>query len=61
MPIPKPAWGTLPYLRRSRYHWKASSGEVVFFDAGLQEVVTVYALAAADNFAVALGGEDVYA
>ena len=36
-------------------------GKVVFFDAGLQEVVAVYALAAADDFAVALGGEDVYA
>src|SRR5579863_7817484 len=26
MPMPKPAWGTLPYFRRSRYHLNASSG-----------------------------------
>ena len=31
------------------------------FDALLEEVVAVDALAAADDFAVALGGEDVYA
>src|ERR1700733_13382657 len=35
--------------------------EVVVFDALLEEVVAVYALAAAYDFAVALGGEDVYA
>ena len=33
--------------------------EVVLFDAGLEEVVAVDALRAADDFAVALGGEDV--
>ena len=60
MPMPKPEWGTLPYLRRSRYHWKASMGRL-WLDAGLEEVVVVYALAAADDFAVAFGGEDVYA
>src|SRR5579864_2704804 len=26
MPMPNPPWGTLPNLRRSRYHLKASSG-----------------------------------
>ena len=31
------------------------------FDAGLEEVVVVDALGAADDFAVAFGGEDVYA
>ena len=31
----------------------------MFFDAGFQEVVGVYALGAADDFAVAFGGEDV--
>jgi hypothetical protein len=36
-------------------------GEVVAFDAGFQEVVVVYALAASYDFAVAFGGEDVYA
>src|ERR1700734_1218086 len=33
--------------------------EVVLFDAGFEEVVAVDALGAADDFAVALGGEDV--
>ena len=33
--------------------------EVVLDDAGFEEVVAVDALAAADDFAVALGGEDV--
>jgi hypothetical protein len=33
--------------------------EAVFFDAGFEEVVGVNALGAADDFAVALGGEDV--
>src|SRR6266853_3522319 len=28
MPMPKPECGTLPYLRRSRYHLKASSGRL---------------------------------
>src|SRR3989338_5220567 len=28
MPRPKPPWGTLPYLRRSRYQRKASSGSL---------------------------------
>ena len=40
---------------------EGGEGEVVVFDALLEEVVGVYALAAADDFAVALGGEDVYA
>ena len=34
-------------------------GQAVFFDAGFEEVVGVDALGAADDFAVALGGEDV--
>lgn len=33
--------------------------EMVLFDAGLEEVVAVDALGAADDFAVAFGGEDV--
>ncbi len=33
--------------------------EVVGFDAGFEEVVVVDALGAADDFAVAFGGEDV--
>src|ERR1700678_535714 len=33
--------------------------EVVLFDAGLEEIVGVDALGAADDFAIAFGGEDV--
>jgi len=39
----EPEWGTLPYWRRSRYHWKAA-WEVVVLDALLEEVVAVDAL-----------------
>ena len=60
-PRPKPACGTEPYWRRSRYQSKASSGSLCSLDALLEHVEVVLALAAADDLAVALGREHVHA
>ena len=59
MPMPKPPCGTLPKRRRSRYHSNASRGSLCSSMRLEQQVVVVEALAAADDFAVALGREDV--
>ena len=59
MPMPKPPWGTVPYLRRSMYQSKASLRKLVLVDAAQQQFGIVDALAAADDFAVAFGREDV--
>ncbi len=59
MPMPKPAWGDAAVFAQVEVPLEGVEREVVLDDAGFEEVVAVDALAAADDFAVALGGQDV--
>ena len=61
MPMPKPACGTVPYLRRSMIPVEGFARQIVFFEALQQQIEIVNALAAADDFAVAFGRDHVHA
>ena len=60
MPMPNPACGTVPYLRRSRYQSNASFGSLCSSIRWIEQVVIVDALAAADDLAVAFRREHVH-
>ena len=49
------------YLRRSRYHLKASSGSLCSSNALQQQVVGRHALRSADDFAIAFGRQHIHA
>ena len=60
VPMPKPEWGTEPYLRSSKYHLKASSGSFSLRMRASNPIVAAHALGAAADFAVAFGREQIH-
>ncbi len=58
-PMPKPACGTLPNLREIEIPVERFLRQMVFLQALPQQIQIVNALAAADDFAVAFGRENV--
>ena len=61
MPMPKPACGTVPYVRTSRYHLKASSGRPCSSIRRSSSAQVVDAHAAADDLAVSFRCDHVHA
>ncbi len=60
VPMPKPEWGTEPYLRSSKIPLEGFFGQIFLADSCQQSFVAAHALRAAADFAVAFGGEQVH-
>ena len=58
-PMPKPACGTVPKRRRSRYQLNASAGRLCSARRFSRSCEIVNALPAAHNFAVAFGRDHI--
>ena len=61
MPMPKPPCGTVPKLPQVDIPFERFARKMVLFQALFEQPEVVNALAAADDFAVALGREHIHA